>query len=79
LVLMELLTFISGWNEGWLAASIGKLDVNSGRREPSLPKQAAWIEIEGLHRAGQLTVWETGEANWRSTRSLRWTWSSPGR
>ncbi|MGH9163977.1 MAG: immunity protein TriTu family protein, partial [Acidimicrobiales bacterium] len=27
-----------------------------------LPKRSAWIEAEGLHRSGQLTVWESGEA-----------------
>jgi hypothetical protein len=43
LVLMELLTFISGWNEGWLAASIGKLDVNFGS-SGTLPAEAGRLD-----------------------------------
>lgn len=59
---MELLAFLSGWHQGWIAASTGRLDVTFGSSDQSLPKRAAWIEIEGAHRSGQLTVWDTGEA-----------------
>jgi hypothetical protein len=59
---MELLAFLSGWYHGWIAASTGRLDVRFNSSEQSLPKRSAWIEIEGAHRSGQLTLWETGEA-----------------
>ncbi len=58
---MAPLEFLLGWYEGWVAAGGGRLEVRFGSSQQGLPKRSAWVEVEGLHRAGQLTVWESGE------------------
>jgi len=58
---MGLITFLLGWHRGWLAARGGRVDVRFGASDEGLPKRSAWVEMESLHRSGQLTVWESGE------------------
>lgn len=56
----ELPLFLAEWYAGWRSAGLPGVEARYGRSGPDIPTQSAWVDLKGLTRWGQLTVWETG-------------------
>jgi hypothetical protein len=59
--MLTLLSFLTGWAEGWIASGRPDMAVSWERSPQDRPKQSAWMVVQGPAAWGQLTVWESGE------------------
>lgn len=59
---MDLLTFLAGWYASCQRSERSDLEVRFGRSAEDVAMQSAWIDFKGAARSGQLTIWESGDA-----------------
>jgi hypothetical protein len=59
--MLTLLSFLTGWAEGWIASGRPDMAVSWERSPQDRPKQSACVAVQGPAAWGQLTVWESGE------------------
>lgn len=55
------LHYLAGWCEAWTASGNTSVSIDFVFGPEDRDKRAARAMIEGPHRAGQLSIWETGE------------------
>jgi len=59
---MDLLTHLASWYAGCQRSERSDLEVRFGRSAENVVMQSAWIDLKGAAQWGQLTVWESGDA-----------------
>ena len=61
--MLNFVPFLLGWAEGWISSGKTAPTLSSVQGDTSRPKTSAWLVVEGLEVAGQITVWDTGECD----------------